>query len=99
AATPSGGRITVRVETANGPPGEPPVVRLVVRDTGPGIPPEMQANLFEPFFTTRASEGGTGLGLAVVRAIVIEHGGTISPTSERRAEFMGSFPPRRSEVS
>ena len=99
AATPSGGRITVRVETAAGSDGAPPAVRLVVRDTGPGIPPEMQAQLFEPFFTTRASEGGTGLGLAVVRTIVAEHGGTITATSERGAEFIVSFPPRPAAVS
>jgi len=91
AATPNGGRITVRVER-----GEPPDarVRLIVRDTGPGIPPELEARLFEPFFTTRASEGGTGLGLAVVRAIVSEHGGTITASSGAGAEFIVSFPPR-----
>ncbi|HEX7838294.1 MAG TPA: ATP-binding protein, partial [Kofleriaceae bacterium] len=88
AATPSGGRITVRIE-AQAAPGQ---VRLIVRDTGPGIPPEMAARLFEPFFTTRASEGGTGLGLAVVRAIVTEHGGTITATSNGGAEFTVSFP-------
>ena len=70
----------------------PGQVRLIVRDTGPGIPPEMAARLFEPFFTTRASEGGTGLGLAVVRAIVTEHGGTITATSNDGAEFTVSFP-------
>lgn len=90
AATPGGGRITVRVEAAP-TRGE---VRLVVRDTGPGIPPEMQSRLFEPFFTTRASEGGTGLGLSVVRAIVTEHGGTITATSDHGAEFVVSFPAR-----
>jgi signal transduction histidine kinase len=74
-ATPTGGRITVRVET------HPAELRLVVRDTGPGIPTDMQGKLFEPFFTTRAAEGGTGLGLAVARSIVIEHGGTIVATS------------------
>lgn len=95
AATPRGGRITVRVESG----GDPREVRLIVRDTGPGIPSEMQARLFEPFFTTRASEGGTGLGLAVVRAIVAEHGGTIAASSDRGAEFIVSFPPRGGMVS
>ena len=86
AATPGGGRITVRIDAADGQ------VRLIVRDTGPGIPPEMVARLFEPFFTTRASEGGTGLGLSVVRAIVIEHKGTITARSDTGAEFVVSFP-------
>ena len=97
AATPSGGRITVRIEAA---PELAVVrrVRLIVRDTGPGIPPELQGRLFEPFFTTRAAEGGTGLGLAVVRAIVTDHGGTITASSERGAEFIVSFPARPAEV-
>jgi signal transduction histidine kinase len=95
AATPSGGRITVRVETQPAPCA----VRLIVRDTGPGIPPEMAAKLFEPFFTTRAAEGGTGLGLAVVRTIVAEHGGTITATSDHGAEFTVSFPPHQEKPS
>jgi len=94
AATPRGGRITVRVDA----PAGLDQVRLVVRDTGPGIPAEMQARLFEPFFTTRAAEGGTGLGLAVVRAIVVEHGGTITARSDGGAEFVVSFPARSAQA-
>ena len=89
AATPAGGRIAVRIEAAAHQ------VRLLVRDTGPGIAPELLGRLFEPFFTTRASEGGTGLGLAVVRAIVTEHGGAITASSDRGAEFVVSFPAAR----
>jgi signal transduction histidine kinase len=72
-------------------------VRLVVRDTGPGIDRATQAQLFEPFFTTRATEGGTGLGLAVVRSIVEEHRARIDVISEpgSGAEFIVSFPHRR----
>jgi signal transduction histidine kinase len=92
AATPAGGRITVRVEAAADQ--EVRLVRLIVRDTGPGLPPELADRLFEPFFTTRASEGGTGLGLAVVRAIVGEHGGTIAARSDHGAEFTVGFPAR-----
>lgn len=95
AATPSGGRITVRVDAQP----VPRAVRLIVRDTGPGVPPELAGKLFEPFFTTRASEGGTGLGLSVVRAIVAEHGGTITQTSDHGAEFIVSFPPHQAQVS
>ncbi|WP_169747412.1 hybrid sensor histidine kinase/response regulator [Belnapia moabensis] len=55
---------------------------LEVRDTGCGIPPEAMPRLFEPFFTTRALEGGTGLGLATVRDIVAGAGGRIVVESE-----------------
>jgi two-component system, NtrC family, sensor histidine kinase HydH len=47
---------------------------LVVRDTGPGIDPNDEATLFEPFYTTK--EDGSGLGLWIVRQIAVAHGGT-----------------------
>jgi len=50
---------------------------LSVRDTGPGIPPEVAARMFEPFYTTKGPGKGTGLGLALVQAIVADHGGAI----------------------
>lgn len=50
-----------------------------IKDTGVGIAPEAQAQLFEPFFTTR--NGGTGLGLAIVRAVAEAHGGSIDARS------------------
>jgi signal transduction histidine kinase len=52
------------------------VYRIEVADRGPGIPAEARAQVFEPFFTTR--RGGTGLGLAVCRALVSAHGGSIA---------------------
>ncbi len=57
-------------------------VRLSVRDTGPGMPPEVQAKLFQPFFTTKARGRGTGLGLAASRAIARESGGELSFETE-----------------
>jgi signal transduction histidine kinase len=50
-------------------------VQVAVRDSGPGVSPEVRVRLFEPFFTTKPA--GTGLGLAVSRAITLAHGGDI----------------------
>jgi signal transduction histidine kinase len=51
-----------------------------VSDDGPGIPPEVRANLFVPFFTTR--HDGTGLGLAISERIIQEMGGRIEVFSQ-----------------
>lgn len=53
---------------------------MTVRDTGEGMPQEMVAHVFEPFVSL-SREGGTGLGLVVVRSIVEAHGGTVVLTS------------------
>ncbi|MEQ8272628.1 MAG: ATP-binding protein [Deltaproteobacteria bacterium] len=53
-------------------------VELRVEDSGPGVPPELRSRIFDPFFTTRAVGEGTGLGLAVARAIVVDHDGTVT---------------------
>jgi two-component system sensor histidine kinase FlrB len=57
------------------------VVELWVADDGPGIPSAILPSLFEPFFTTRSQ--GTGLGLAVARAVVHSHGGELSCESSQ----------------
>jgi len=57
-------------------------VRLAVSDTGAGIPPAALERLFEPFFTTKARGKGTGLGLALVHAIVTDLGGAIDVATE-----------------
>jgi CheY-like chemotaxis protein len=56
-------------------------VRLCVSDTGVGMPPEVVARAYEPFFTTRPKGEGTGLGLATVYGIVTEAGGTVAISS------------------
>ena len=55
------------------PPGE--YIRLSVADTGHGIPMNIQARIFEPYFTTKKAREGTGLGLAVVLGIIKSHSG------------------------
>jgi two-component system sensor histidine kinase PilS (NtrC family) len=81
---------TVRVSCAPSAGGG---ARLEVEDDGPGIPPGDRARLFTPFFTTR--QGGTGLGLATVHAIVDAHGGAVTVESEpgRGARFVVQLPP------
>jgi CheY-like chemotaxis protein/two-component sensor histidine kinase len=70
--------------------------RVIVRisDTGPGIPPEVQRQMFTPFFTTKPSGIGTGLGLSICRRIVTSMGGDISFRSDpgRGTEFYVTLP-------
>ena len=56
-------------------------MRIIVLDNGPGIPPDQLLNLFKPFQSTKGARG-TGLGLAVSRKILREHGGDILVQSQ-----------------
>jgi CheY-like chemotaxis protein len=69
-----------KVRTGDMPAGE--YVHLTVRDSGHGIAPEVIDRIFEPFFTTKPAGRGTGLGLALVHAVVMEHKGFLEVTSE-----------------
>jgi PAS domain S-box-containing protein len=87
-AMPTGGQI--RIETA---PGERPGwIRLLVADTGAGIPAAEISKIFDPFFTTKRT--GTGLGLSVTYGIIQEHGGTVDVQSRPGSgtTFILSFP-------
>jgi signal transduction histidine kinase len=70
-----GGTIRVRSDSADG-------VRIVIADSGCGIPPENLKRVFEPFFTTKGPGKGTGLGLSLSYGIVKQLGGSIDLRSE-----------------
>lgn len=76
-AMPDGGRLSVVVR----PPdiGDPPMARIDVHDTGPGIPPDLREKVFEAYFSTK--KGGTGLGLAAARRLVRAQGGDLRLTA------------------
>jgi signal transduction histidine kinase/ActR/RegA family two-component response regulator len=73
-ALPGGGAVVLRTRSA------PDTVRISVTDTGLGMSAEVQARIFEPFFSTKGRRG-TGLGLATVRSIVEESGGRVEVES------------------
>ncbi len=56
-------------------------VRFDVTDNGPGLAPEDAARVFEPFYSTKTAQGGTGLGLSMARDIILAHGGTLTAAS------------------
>lgn len=90
---------------AENPPGRPRAVgvrtwsdgqvHLRIVDTGPGISPEVRAQLFTPFFTTKEPGQGTGLGLSISYSIVEAHGGhiVIEQPAEGGAAFRVDLPP------
>lgn len=57
-------------------------VRVYIKDDGPGIPKDIQQNIFAPFFTTKEMGKGSGLGLDVVSRIMMQHGGSVKADSE-----------------
>lgn len=98
-AMPTGGMLslktsTVRFNESSGKGREGIFVRLAVRDTGRGMTPEIQAQLFEPFFATRDTGESRGLGLASSYGAIRQLGGWIDVTSEVGAgtEFSLYFP-------
>ena len=89
-----GGRVTVRGEIVRG--GETGFQRITISDNGPGIAGDALPNLFHPFFTTKPQ--GTGLGLAVVQKIIVQHGGQVEARNRPGggAAFIVTLPEWRS---
>lgn len=67
----------IEIETQSSELDGLPAVRITIRDNGPGIPAEVQARIWDPFFTTKDQGEGTGLGLSIVRNIIQRHQGRI----------------------
>ncbi len=76
-AMPEGGNLEIRAQGLSGDKLE-----VLISDDGHGMPPDVLARVFEPFYTTKPAGQGTGLGLVVAHGIVRDHGGTIEATSE-----------------
>jgi len=76
-AMPDGGVIRVMCSSYRGDDGVD-MVSIKVCDTGTGIPSELTEKIFDPFFTTKKPGKGTGLGLALVRRIIMLHNGTVT---------------------
>ncbi len=69
-------------------------VQITIADNGPGMPDEVKARLYDPFFTTKPVGQGTGLGLAMSYQIIAKHGGTLQCRSQlgQGAQFVISLP-------
>ncbi|MBN1917177.1 MAG: hypothetical protein JW889_04645 [Verrucomicrobia bacterium] len=74
-AMPAGGRLAVTTILLGEPGAPPSAYRMVIRDSGCGIPKDKLSKVFDPFYTTR--ERGFGLGLSLARHVMEEHGGSI----------------------
>ena len=77
-AMPQGGNLWVTTQANS----DDATVRVIVRDDGMGIPPDILPRMFEPFLTTKETGRGVGLGLAISRSILERHDGTIEVQSE-----------------
>lgn len=86
-AAPPGGHVELSLTASDDQ------LHVAVEDDGPGIPPEVQARIYEPFFTTKSM--GTGLGMSIVHSLVALHGGSIHLDSDATGTRFGVSLPRR----
>lgn len=93
-AMPDGGKLSIRIDTS------PEKHTVTIRDTGVGIRAEDMQHIFEPFYTTKHNEKGTGLGLAVAYGIIQRHDGeiTVTSTPSAGATFVVILPRKNSIV-
>jgi signal transduction histidine kinase len=88
------GTITISTAKINGS------IRVSIKDTGRGIPEDIQSKIFEPFFTTKEVGQGTGLGLSICHSIIEKHSGSIEVKSEvgKGSEFLIAVPVKQSKI-
>lgn len=107
-AMPLGGTLMLRTENVSAEPNNPGRddrpgrhVRITIADTGHGINPEILDRIFDPFFSTKEKEGGTGLGLASALSIMTNHGGSISANNCKAggAQFTLLLPATAKEIN
>jgi two-component system, NtrC family, sensor histidine kinase HydH len=93
-----GGELRIRIHLAHSNSSAAGEVAVEIEDTGPGVPPELKEQIFNPFVTTKKT--GVGLGLAIVSKIVDAHGGTLTMASSpgQGACFRLTFPEAKSET-
>ncbi len=91
--------LSARVDRALPAPGQPPEPRLVITlaDEGPGVPAGIRERIFEPF-VTHGKKRGTGLGLAVARRFVEDHGGTLALLPPREGLLPDARPGARFRI-
>ena len=76
-------------------------IKIIIKDNGAGMPPEVKEHIFDPFFTTKEVGKGTGLGLSISYGIIEKHNGNIDVISEpgKGTEFIISLPRMQSNIS
>lgn len=89
----SGARVEIELRQ---PPTSPEIAQIIIRDNGPGIPPEMRQHIFDPFYSGREAGRGLGFGLSKCWRIVRMHGGTVEVGANEAggSEFTLSLPIR-----
>jgi CheY-like chemotaxis protein len=79
---------------------EPDAVVIAVDDNGPGVPAHLREKIFEPYFTTKPTGVGTGIGLSISKSVIEAHGGTIAlgASEEGGARFTIRLPVKAGEA-